>query len=58
MSMGNIELHVQFAESGIRRIFGQGDSSGQSRAPGSCAPQLGGHRVSCVKKLKRWVQKL
>ena len=25
MSMGNIELHVQFAESGIRRIFGQGD---------------------------------
>ena len=58
MSMGNIELHIQFAESEIRRIFGQGDIPGQSVAPGSCAPQLGGHRVSWVKKLKRSVQKL
>ena len=58
MSMGNIELHVQFAESEIRRLFGQGDISGQSRASGNCAPQLGGHRVSWVKKLKRSVQKL
>ena len=58
MSMGNIELHVQFAESEIRRLFGQGDISGQSGAPSSCAPQLGGHRVSWVKKLKRSVQKL
>ena len=58
MSMGNIELHVQLAESEIRRLFGQGDISGQSRASGSCAPQLGSHRVKWVKKLKRSVQKL
>ena len=31
MSMGNIELLVKLAESEIRRLFGQGDISGQSR---------------------------
>ena len=31
MSMGNIELLVQFAESEIRSLFGQGDISGQIR---------------------------